>query len=489
MNQIYNWTEPVPLRADISSAVRFPVNALPPVIREMAIDVSKSTSTDVSMAGTALLSSASYCFSGIYRMAGKTDHTEPLVLDTLIVAEPSFKKSPVINMIKSPYVQYSIDWNIKNQMLISRNNAEKKILTTRISELEKKKDVTADGIAELEMQLSGIGCTSERRIAVDDVTPEALVGLLYENKTLLMISDEPGSLMNFNGRYTNSANTDLIIKSWSGDDHFNDRAGRGCIILRKPYMSICLACQPYFFENIMKNQVFRGSGLVARFLYCFPKSNIGHRKYNTESISLEMLDTYNNLICKLLDFKFSYNTRNEMLLTFEPDAAKCFAEYYNDYIEKQLVSEMIFCRDWGGKYHGQILRICGIIHCIKCSIAGRNPEKTNVDLRTLCNAIEIGNYYREMAIYGYSYGETDRSMLKAERVINKIREKQIHDIGQNELYQICRGSLFENARSFNETIEMLSEYRYLICEKLPGANGNNKSKNIIHVNPYIFNMN
>ena len=227
MNQIYNWTEPVPLRADISSAVRFPVNALPPVIREMAIDVSKSTSTDVSMAGTALLSSASYCFSGIYRMAGKTDHTEPLVLDTLIVAEPSFKKSPVINMIKSPYVQYSIDWNIKNQMLISRNNAERKILTTRISELEKKKDVTADEIAELEMQLSGIGCTSERRIAVDDVTPEALVGLLYENKTLLMISDEPGSLMNFNGRYTNSANTDLIIKSWSGDDHFNDRAGRG----------------------------------------------------------------------------------------------------------------------------------------------------------------------------------------------------------------------------------------------------------------------
>ena len=94
-----------------------------------------------------------------------------------------------------------------------------------------------------------------------------------------------------------------------------------------------------------------------------------------------------------------------------------------------------------------------------------------------------------MAIYGYSYGETDRSMLKAERVINKIREKQIHDIGQNELYQICRGSLFENAKSFNETIEMLSEYRYLICEKLPGANGNNKSKNIIHVNPYIFNMN
>ena len=30
-------------------------------------------------------------------MSAKCDHTEPLVLDTLTIAEPSFKKSPVIS--------------------------------------------------------------------------------------------------------------------------------------------------------------------------------------------------------------------------------------------------------------------------------------------------------------------------------------------------------------------------------------------------------
>ncbi len=63
------------------------------------------------MAGTSLLSAASYCFSGVYRMSAKRDHTEPLVLDALTVAEPSFKKSPVMAMVKQPYIQFAHDWN------------------------------------------------------------------------------------------------------------------------------------------------------------------------------------------------------------------------------------------------------------------------------------------------------------------------------------------------------------------------------------------
>lgn len=69
------------------------------------------TSTDAAIAGTSLLSAASYCFSGVYRMSAKRDHTEPLVLDALTVAEPSFKKSPVMAMVKQPYIQFAHDWN------------------------------------------------------------------------------------------------------------------------------------------------------------------------------------------------------------------------------------------------------------------------------------------------------------------------------------------------------------------------------------------
>ena len=95
--------------------------------------------------------------------------------------------------------------------------------------------------------MSNTPTSSFRRIVVDDVTPESLVNLLEENGSLLMISDEAGMLGNFSGRYSgNIPNLDLLLKSWNGETYISDRATRGCIVLKKPYMSICLACQPVY---------------------------------------------------------------------------------------------------------------------------------------------------------------------------------------------------------------------------------------------------
>ena len=137
MNDFNQWSEPTPLRSDKSTLMNFPVDALPPILREMALAVANSTSTDVSMAGTAILSSVSYCFSGIYRMCGKYDHTEPLVIDSLTIAEPSFRKSPVIAMVKKPYTDFVNEWNERYKNDIFRSQAEKKILTSQLEKLEK----------------------------------------------------------------------------------------------------------------------------------------------------------------------------------------------------------------------------------------------------------------------------------------------------------------------------------------------------------------
>lgn len=97
----------------------------------MADAIATTTSTDVAMAGTSILSAVSYCFSGVYRMSAKRDHTEPLVLDTLTIAEPSFKKSPVISMVKRPYIQFAHDWNESNKQDIFKSQAEYKLLKRR----------------------------------------------------------------------------------------------------------------------------------------------------------------------------------------------------------------------------------------------------------------------------------------------------------------------------------------------------------------------
>lgn len=189
-------------------------------------------------------------------MSAKRDHTEPLVLDALTVAEPSFKKSPVISMVKRPYIQFAHDWNENNKQDIYKSQAELRILETKLAALEKKEDATADEIAELQTKISNIPSSNFRRIVVDDITPESLVNQLEENGTLLMISDEAGMLGNFSGRYSNNVpNLDLLLKSWNGETYISDRATRASIVLKKPYMSICLACQPYVFDSMINNTV------------------------------------------------------------------------------------------------------------------------------------------------------------------------------------------------------------------------------------------
>ena len=485
MNDNNKWATPTPLRPDGTNLLPFPVNALPPIIGDMAQAIATTTSTDVAMAGTSILSAVSYCFSGVYRMSAKRDHTEPLVLYSLTVAEPSFKKSPVISLVKRPYATFAHDWNESNKQDIFKSQAERKLLESKMLALEKKDDVTAEEIAKLQTDLSNIPQSNFRRIAVDDVTPESLVRLLEENGTLLMISDEAGMLGNFSGRYSNNVpNIDLLLKCWNGETFISDRATRASIVLKKPYMSVCLACQPYVFDSMINNTAFRGSGLIARFLYCFPKSNIGIRKYDTQAVPETVIENYKNLTYKLLQDKFTYHSDMEKYLHFDHKAYGEFVDYYNNYIEPQLVTDMAFCKDWGGKYHGLILRLCGIIHCIKCALNGCEPVEKRVDIDTFCNAIEIGEYFREQAIYAYSLGDTDFATVKAERVLAKIRSKRITKIRQNDLYKLCRCTLFKNAADFAETMEMLEEYNYIFRTTSKGAN--NKTMIDVIVNPNIY---
>lgn len=146
-------------------------------------------------------------------MSAKREHTELLVLDTLTVAEPSYKKSPVISMVKRPYIQFAHNWNEDNKQDI-KAQAEYKLLEGGLTVLEKKNDVTTDKIAKLQTDLSDIPQSNFHKIVVDDITLESLVNQLAENDTLLMISEEAGILGNFSGRYSNNVpNLDLLFKS------------------------------------------------------------------------------------------------------------------------------------------------------------------------------------------------------------------------------------------------------------------------------------
>ena len=66
-----------------------------------------------------------------------------------------------------------------------------------------------------------------------------------------------------------------------------------------------------------------------------------------------MTEDYKNLVYKLLGTKFTYHDEKELYLHFDSKAYGEFVDFYNRHIEPMLVTDMAFCKDWGGKYHGE----------------------------------------------------------------------------------------------------------------------------------------
>jgi hypothetical protein len=143
------------------------------------------------------------------------------------------------------------------------------------------------------------------------------------------------------------------------------------------------------------------------------------------------------------------------------------------------------CRDWGGKYHGLILRICGILHCVNCIAKGLTPENEKVTIDSLCHAIDLADYYKEQAIYAYGLREIDNDIVKAEHILKKIKAKYIKEIRQNDLYKLCRCKMFKNADDFNNVMAMLEEYGYIQREDVQ-TEGSNRSGIKVFVNPEVF---
>lgn len=195
--------------------------------------------------------------------------------------------------------------------------------------MQNKNESTAEEIAAKRTELDNMESMSFRRVCVDDVTPEALVKLLKENETLLMLSDEAGAFKNFGGRYSNGVpNVNLFLKCWGGESFMKDRCNSDMVILKKPYLSVCLCGQPYILDELMDNKAFLSSGLVAHFLYCYPKSFVGRRSYATKAIDNRITEGYNNFVYHALETKFNHRGE-ETPLKFSEEAQKAYADYYD----------------------------------------------------------------------------------------------------------------------------------------------------------------
>lgn len=480
------WEPPIPFTQHILP--QFPVDAFPPAIRDYVLAVAETTQTPVDMAATAALAVLALCQQGKYRIKGKDDWIEPLNLFTVIVAEPSERKSAVINHMTGAVHRFEAEYNKQHSGAVERSRMEKRILEKQQRNLEEmviKGKAQMEDLQDVAMQLANFREVMPMRLYVDDVTTEKLTSVLAENNgTAAIVSAEGGIFDMLAGIYTKNVNIDVFLKAHSGDDIRVDRIGRSSESISLPALTVLLAVQPTVLSGMMSNGVFRGRGLTARFMYCMPQSRVGERKYRTKPIPDEVSRCYEVLIRNLLQEE---TPKTPELIRLSPEADKLLESFAGE-VEGKLKNEYSDIPDWAGKLTGAVLRISGLL-CraanAHCSDFLDTSDSMIVSEETMAGAISVGRYFTEHSRAAYSLMGADDLVKQSRYTLDAIMKNGLLEFSRRDIMRICRS--FKKAEQVQPVLNHLADLGYVALKETEQTFGKGRPANPTYlVNPLLY---
>ena len=446
------WETPIPF--DDFTLPEFPIDALPPAVRNYVQAVAETTQTDPGMAAVASLAILSICVQGKYRIWGKLDWSEPLNTYCVVVLPPAERKSAVISLMTAPLEEYEQEINnamdaqiIESQMRKAVLEKERRMLEDRVS----KGKADASELADKAKEISVFQETQPLKLFVDDVTAEKLASVLAENHSKAAIVSAEGGIFDIlNGIYTKNVNIDVFLKGHSGDTIRVDRIGRASESILHPALTMLLAVQPGVLNGLMSNDTFRGRGLTARFLYSMPQSYLGIRSFHTEPIPEAVRTEYTKLIRSLLEVDCK-----EEPIHLSEEATAVLKKLYLDN-ERRFCTDLAEIADWAGKYVGAVLRIAGLLHTAEHH---NFLDFTEVSKQTMENAVRIGEYFLEHAKAAYSLMGADPVNKQSEYLLDAIKRGQVSEFSRRDAMRMCRR--FHTTEALQPVLNRLCEYGYI----------------------------
>lgn len=476
------WDTPIPFEKP--TLPTFPIDALPKIIKDYVVAVAETTQTPVDMAATASLAIMSLCMQGRYRIDGKADWNEPVNLYTLIIAEPSERKSAIISFMTRPVNEYELNYNNTNAGRFEASRMRKSALESKKKTIETqyaKGKASETDLTEIAEKVANFKEEKPKKLYVDDITTEKLTSILSDSggKTAI-ISTEGGIFDVLAGMYNKSVNIDVFLKGYSGDTIRVDRIGRPSELIQKPALTILLSVQPSVLSQLISNSTFEGKGLTTRFLYALPESLIGKRKFHTSPIPPEVSRLYDMKIKDVLNEE--ENLIDNQIVRLSSEASSLFEAFHDE--NEKIMGENTEIKTWRGKLVGNVLRISALL-------ARFNKDQFNpffditpplvVSKDDMANAILIGRYYIEHAKASYSLMGIDPINKQAEYVLANIKKNGFYEFSKRDILRASRS--FKTVESLTSVLNRLVEYGYIQVKQT-----NKKTESYLS-NPIIFNQN
>jgi len=456
------------------SPPQIPSDIFPGWLGNMIEEISGSTETPKELPAMNGLAVLAACCQKKFIIEPEEGYQEPLNVWTLVTLEPANRKSSVMKHMSEPLHSWEKEQAEKLKPEIQRAISDRKTIEEKIKVMRKEAGVTKDPlelenlkrlIAMEEANLPEI--KSIPRIWAQDITPENLGVKMAENaERLAIFSAEGGIFEIMAGLYSKkgNANIDIFLQAHAGDSIRVDRGSREPVFMSAPALTMGLAPQPSVLQSLSKTKEFRGKGLLARFLFAIPKSNLGYRKLCGSSISLNIKNQYSESIFALLNIEANSENCAPYVLKFD---AAAYAEWkeFSKYVEVELRDGGKFehIRDWAGKLAGAAARIAGLFHC--ALYARDNPAAYRINKDTTVRAITLAAILSEHALVAFNLIGADSNIEKAKKVLSWIKRKQITKFTARDCFNDLRGS-FGKMVELQQSLDILVERFYIYLETI-----------------------
>lgn len=451
---------PIPLGAPAAHA--FPVSVLPDGIRDFVQAMADSFEVPVDLPGMLALGAISAAVQGKWKVSVRPGWNESLNLYIAVAMEPGEQKSSCFRSIFGPLHAYA-------HTLVE---AWKRAVAPLESAASQRKR------SEPKVELP-----PKPRMFVDDATPETVARLMTAHGERLVIASDEGTLFSMIcGMYSKTPNNGVFLKAHDGGGYTVDRSdGEKHVALSNPLLTMALAIQPEMLRLLATKPELRGQGMVARFLYSIPKSNIGRKTFDGPPIDWHLRDAYDRIFALLLQSAPSDWTAPTPLrpmerrgkvgtIRFSPDAWEQLKNVCVG-IDRQMLpgAKLHAIQDWASKFRGAIARIAGLFHVVRCVTSEVDPTTELVSFEDLQRAMVIGHYLLTHAHRAFATMEAETGERDAILVIEWIKREKLGFVTRR---QIQRESPIRKGSKVASAIGLLVDRGYLEeIAKMPLSKG------------------
>jgi putative DNA primase/helicase len=344
------WPDPVPLVASIEPEP-YPVEALPPTIREAVQEVQDFAQAPMAMVATSALSALSLAAQGLHDVKRAEKLTGPIGLFTLVVADSGERKTtcdefftPAIRKWERAQVEAMQPEVERFEADMSAWAAERDGVLATIKECAKKGKPTDQHKRTLaDLQSCKPVAPPVPRLIYSDVTPEELgYRLATRWPSAAIASSEAGAVLGSHGMTGDSAmrNMARLNDLWSGQEIQSDRRTSESWTARGARLTVGLQVQESTLRAFFDKSagLARGTGFLARFLVAWPQSTQGTRMFKDAPEHWPKLAAYHHRIERILNVPLAMDEDGALTPTPIPLSAEAKAMWaaYHDEVEKRL---------------------------------------------------------------------------------------------------------------------------------------------------------